>query len=74
MEFARDVFILVATSLLGGVLARMVKLQPIVGFIIAGIVARIFFPAGFFGVERIAQLGLIFLLFSVILCLLIKMT
>src|SRR4030043_1773302 len=64
LDFSRDFLILIATALTGGIVAKFIKLQPFVGFIVAGVVARLFLPENAFGIEKVAELGLIFLLFS----------
>src|SRR4030042_1478404 len=64
LDFSRDFFILIATALTGGIVAKFIRLQPFVGFIVAGVVARLFLPENAFGIEKVAELGLIFLLFS----------
>ena len=65
VEFLQDMFILILVALTGGLIAKMVKLHSLLGFIIAGVVLKLVFPHNSFGVERVAQLGLIFLLFTI---------
>jgi len=48
----------------GGLVARVAKVHILVGFILAGVVFKILLPGYHFNVEDIAQLGLIFLLFT----------
>jgi CPA2 family monovalent cation:H+ antiporter-2 len=62
--FSRDLFFLLSVGLAGGVIARLLKLHTLVGFILAGVLLRIIVPFNTFGAEQIAQLGLIFLLFT----------
>ena len=65
VDFSREIFFLISAALIGGTISRMAKLQPVVGYIVAGIAVRAIFPGSFFGVEKITELGLIFLLFSI---------
>lgn len=64
-DFSRVLLFLICTALFGGVLAKIVKLQPFLGYIVAGIIVKWILPESFWGVEKIAELGLIFLLFSI---------
>lgn len=63
-----DITVALLVALLGGLLARQVKLPPIVGYLLAGIVIGPFTP-GFVGdihiIQQLAELGVIFLLFGV---------
>ncbi|QBD74516.1 sodium:proton exchanger [Ktedonosporobacter rubrisoli] len=58
----------VAAALVGGYLARLLKLPTMVGYLLAGIVISPFTP-GFIGdlttIQQLAELGVIFLLFGV---------
>lgn len=52
-------------ALVGGFLAKWLKIQPLIGYMLAGVFARfVFSQADFSTVEKVAQIGLIFLLFS----------
>jgi len=55
-------------ALIGGCIARLIKLPPIVGYLLAGVIIGPFTP-GFVGdihtIQELAELGVIFLLFGV---------
>jgi len=52
-------------ALSGGLIARLMKLQPLLGYIIAGVVFGATFPFAGSGVEKLAEIGAILLLFSI---------
>jgi len=64
IEFSRDLFVLIFVGLSGGILAKVLRFHSLVGFIVAGVVLKVLFPQNSFGANEIAQLGLIFLLFT----------
>lgn len=61
---AREIFFVLLAALSGGVLVRFLKLQPIVGYILAGIVFS-FFSVKIDSAGKLAEIGAILLLFSV---------
>lgn len=63
--FTRDLFLVLTAALSGGLSLRLLKLQPIIGYIIAGVIFGAIFPIQGLGIERLAELGAILLLFSV---------
>lgn len=52
-------------ALIGGVIFKFLKLQALIGFIVAGIVFGQIFPLGNEEVAKLAEIGVILLLFSV---------
>lgn len=52
-------------ALVGGIAARIVKLPPLVGVILAGIIGNIIFPTRSGNLEALSEIGLVLLLFSV---------
>lgn len=52
-------------ALSGGLSVRLLKLQPLLGYIIAGVIFGAIFPIQGLGIERLAEIGAILLLFSV---------
>jgi CPA2 family monovalent cation:H+ antiporter-2 len=64
-SFTLGLFLVVVSGLIGGYLAKKLRVSTIVGFIIAGIIAGAIFPVTNFGIERLAELGGILLLFSI---------
>ncbi|HLD91903.1 MAG TPA: cation:proton antiporter [Patescibacteria group bacterium] len=64
-SFTLGLFLVVTSALIGGYLAKKLRVSTIVGFIIAGIMAGAIFPVSNFGIERLAELGGILLLFSI---------
>jgi CPA2 family monovalent cation:H+ antiporter-2 len=65
-------FFVLLTALLGGLLAKLLKLQPLVGYIISGVILAAVVNNPIEQIERLAQIGAILLLFSVGLELSIK--
>lgn len=65
VDFSRDIFFLLCAALTGGILARLSKLQPVVGYLVAGIVFRLVLPGALPDMAQVANLGLLFLLFTV---------
>ncbi len=61
---AREIFFVLLAALSGGVLVKFLKLQPIVGYILAGIVFS-FFSVKIDSAGKLAEIGAILLLFSV---------
>ena len=67
----KDLIFILLASLIGGLLARLVKLPNLVGYLVFGIVASFFLPILGIGgseinsIRSIAELGIVLLLFSV---------
>lgn len=62
---AQDLFLVLAAALIGGVFARLLKFQPLVGYILAGITFGSILRAKASGVSNFAEIGTILLLFSI---------
>ena len=65
MEIVLALFFVVLAAVLGGVLARVLKLPALVGYIISGIAFGTILPEGIKNVSTLAQIGTILLLFSI---------
>jgi CPA2 family monovalent cation:H+ antiporter-2 len=65
VSLAREIFFVLGAALIGGVSVKLLKLQPIVGYIMAGIVFGSLLPIDVFQIQRLAEIGAILLLFSV---------
>lgn len=65
IPFATNLFLVLTAALLGGLLVKFLKLQPILGYIIAGIALGSVYPLGKESIEMLAEIGVILLLFSV---------
>lgn len=61
---AHEIFFVLLTALVGGLLVRLLKLSPIIGYIIGGIVFGSIFGISGFQIARLAEIGAILLLFS----------
>lgn len=64
-SFTLGLFLVVIFALLGGYIAKKIKTPAIVGYILAGIIAGSVLPFKNFGIEKLADLGSILLLFSI---------
>lgn len=60
-----QLLLVLISALIGGYVAKKLKVQPIIGYIIAGVTARTFFPIDTSEIEKLAELGSILLLFSI---------
>lgn len=60
-----QLLLVLISALIGGYIAKKLKVQPIIGYIIAGVTARTFFPIDTSEIEKLAELGSILLLFSI---------
>lgn len=60
-----QLFVVIISALIGGYIAKRFKLQPIIGYILAGVTAKSLFPVSSFEIEKLAELGAILLLFSI---------
>lgn len=58
-------FLTVFVGLIGGYVAKKLKISPIIGYIVAGILSGYFIPVGSLDVEKLSELGGILLLFSI---------
>jgi CPA2 family monovalent cation:H+ antiporter-2 len=63
--FGGELFLVITIALFGGAVARFIKLQSIVGYILAGIIFGSILPVDLRNVEKLAEIGAILLLFSV---------
>ncbi|KKP48022.1 MAG: Sodium/hydrogen exchanger [Candidatus Woesebacteria bacterium GW2011_GWA1_33_30] len=64
-SFTLGLFLVTVFALLGGYVAKKLKAPAIVGYILAGVVAGAIFPIENYGLEKLAELGSILLLFSI---------
>lgn len=53
------------SALVGGYFAKLLKQQPVIGYIVAGVIAGNIFPLKELGITSLAELGAILLLFSI---------
>lgn len=65
MDIVLGLFLVVIAAVLGGALAKIVKVPVLVGYIVAGIVAGVVLPVGLKSVSALAEIGIILLLFSI---------
>lgn len=65
LEFSQNLFFVLAAALAGGLAVKILKLQPLLGYIISGIIFGSIFPSQSLSVSRVAEIGAIFLLFSI---------
>src|SRR3972149_888428 len=65
VTFTRDLFLVLVAALAGGLSVRLLKFQPLLGYIIAGVIFGAIFPIRGGGIEKLAEVGAILLLFSV---------
>lgn len=63
--FIGNLFFVLAAALVGGLVAKFLRLQPIIGYILAGIIFGSILPLEVVGVEKLAEIGIILLLFSI---------
>lgn len=62
---AQDLFFVLAAALIGGTIAKLLKFQPLVGYILSGIIFGSILRANASGVANFAEIGTILLLFSI---------
>lgn len=62
---AQDLFLVLAAALIGGVAAKLLRFQPLVGYILGGIIFGSFLRQKAAGVANFAEIGTILLLFSI---------
>lgn len=60
-----ELFFVLAAALTGGILVKLARLQPIIGYIIAGVFFGAILPSHAENISRLAEVGAILLLFSV---------
>lgn len=65
ISYMLGLFLVFSSALLGGFLAKKIKIQPIVGYIVAGIVMSAIFPIDKAEVLDMAEFGAVLLLFSI---------
>jgi len=65
VSLVRDLFLVLSAALFGGLAVKILKLQPIIGYILSGFIFGIFFPSLTGGVAKLAEFGAILLLFSI---------
>ena len=65
MEVVLGLFSITVAAVLGGILAKFLKLPTLVGYILAGIVFGALLPPSLKSVSSLAQIGTILLLFSI---------
>lgn len=65
LVFARELFFVLAAGVLGGLVAKLLKLQPIIGYLVAGVIFGNLFPLYGGSIQTVAQIGIILLLFSI---------
>lgn len=65
ISFTLALFFVLLSALIGGYIAKRLKFQPIIGYILAGVVTGAIFPVTGLGIEKLAELGAILLLFSI---------
>ncbi|MDP3994841.1 MAG: cation:proton antiporter [bacterium] len=64
MNFSLVLLLVLLTAVSGGFIAKSLKLQPLIGYIVGGIVLKVAFPS-ISGILQLAEIGAILLLFSV---------
>src|SRR3989344_2034778 len=62
---AQDLFLVLAAAVIGGVIAKLLKFQPLVGYIVSGIVFGSILRQRAAAVSNFAEIGTILLLFSI---------
>lgn len=65
IAFVWPLLALMAAALFGGILARLLRIQTIIGYILGGMVVGAIFPVRGAGIENLSEIGAILLLFSV---------
>lgn len=65
MEIVFALFLVATAAVLGGVLARLVKVPSLVGYIVFGIIFGAILPGDIKSISSLAQIGTILLLFSI---------
>ena len=65
MNLATLLFIVSLLARLGGFIAKKLKVEPLVGYILSGVIAGGLMHLESFGIEKVSELGAILLLFSI---------
>lgn len=65
MDFVLALFLIMLAAVLGGAVAKVLKLPTLAGFIVAGIVFGAVIPENLKSITSLAQIGTILLLFSI---------
>ena len=65
METVLGLFLIVLAAVLGGILARVLKLPNLVGYIVVGIIFGSILPEKLKSISSLAEIGTILLLFSI---------
>lgn len=65
MDIVLGLFLVVIAAVLGGALAKIIKIPSLVGYIITGIIAGVILPENLKSVSALAEIGVILLLFSI---------
>lgn len=65
ISYMLGLFLIFSSALLGGFIAKKIKIQPIIGYIVAGIVMSAIFPIDKAEVLDMAEFGAVLLLFSI---------
>ena len=63
--FIGNLFFVLVAAFVGGLVAKFLRLRPIIGYIIAGIIFGSILPLEVVGVEKLAEVGIVLLLFSI---------
>ena len=64
MNFSLALLLVLITAVSGGFIAKSLKLQPLIGYIVGGIALKVAFPS-VVGILQLAEIGAILLLFSI---------
>jgi len=64
MNFSLALLLVLITAVSGGFVAKSLKLQPLIGYIVGGVVLKVAYPS-ITGILQLAEIGAILLLFSV---------
>ncbi len=64
-SFTLGLLLVLISALVGGYFAKLLKQQPVIGYIVAGVIAGNIFPLKELGITSLAELGAILLLFSI---------
>jgi CPA2 family monovalent cation:H+ antiporter-2 len=65
MDIVLGLFLVIIAAVLGGALAKIIKIPSLVGYIITGIIAGVILPENLKSVSALAEIGVILLLFSI---------
>lgn len=64
MNFSLALLLVLMTAVFGGFIAKSLKLQPLIGYIVGGVVLKVIFPS-VVSISKLAEIGAVLLLFSV---------